>query len=132
MKIFHMIIVSICWLGTIGTIYSDTELDDPGYQNKILTIDEFETPTAYKIVITFEQENPVCFYAPQNFEETLDDTIYRALMPRTTIAPDVQTSFEIDDVDGDIELLLSGVSIDKYIGNNHIIFVIPKKMRDLF
>lgn len=132
MKIFHMILVSICWLGTVGIIYSDIELDDPGYQNKILAIDEFETPTAYKIVITFEQENPVCFYAPQNFEESLDDTMYRALMPRTMIAPDLQTSLEIEVVDGNIELLLSGVSIYKYIGQKHIIFVIHKKMRDSF
>ncbi len=132
MKIFHMVVVSICWLGTVGIVYSDIERDDPGYQNKILAIDEFETPTAYKVIITFEQENPVCFYAPKNFEESLDDTIYRALMPRTAIAPEVKTSLEIDDVDGNIELLLSGVSMYKYIGQNCIIFVIHKKMRNSF
>ena len=47
-------------------------------------------------------------------------------MPRTTVAPEVETSLELDDADNGVELLLSGVSIRKFMGQDHIIFVVKK------
>lgn len=115
-----------CLLGTFLNLYSDIESELPGYQNTIVEIGEFDTPTSYKIVMTFEQPHPICIYTPQNFEESCDDTVYRAFMPRTTIAPEVTTELDLDATSEGVELLLSGTSVRKFMGEDHVMFVVKK------
>ena len=133
----------ICLLGMFDIIASDFESEeDKGYENQILSIEEFDTPHATKIIISFEHSNPVCTYNPESFEESTDDTIYRAFMPNTGVASDVvckindgdddlsqedtSTPFDCDSSQAGVELVLYGESITKFMGKDHIVFVVKK------
>lgn len=129
----------LCLLNFFDTISSDSELEDKGYENQILAIEEFDTPSSTKIIISFEHDNPICTYHPENFQESIDDTVYRAFMPRTTVAPDVicsagnddsqdadATSFDCQSDQDGVELLFQGESIKKFVGKDHVMFVVKK------
>lgn len=128
----------ICVSGFFDIRSSDFELEDPGYKNQILAIEEFDSPNSTKIMISFENQNPICTYSPENFQESLDDTVYRAFMPRTGIASgvgdgdeddidcDQAASFDLEQTDAGVELLLYGASIRKYNGRDHVMFVVKK------
>lgn len=127
----------LCLLSFFDAKSSDHELEDQGYENQILAIEEFDTPSSTKIIISFEHENPICTYQPESFQESLDDTVYRAFMPRTTVASDViccsgnddefdSGSFDCQNDQDGVELLLQGESIKKFVGKDHVMFVVKK------
>lgn len=124
-------------LSISGLICSDIEQGAAGYENQIVAIEEFETPTATKIIVSFEHSSPVCVYSPENFQESVDDTVYRAFMPRTSVGSDVVCSIGDDDQEGEhvfdcdsddagVELVFYGESIKKIIGSHHVVFVVKK------
>lgn len=117
----------------------DFESEDKGYENQILAIEEFDSASSKKIIISFEHSDPVCTYSPENFQESIDDTVYRAFMPKTTVGPNVVCATGSDDESGEttnsfdccsddagVELLLQGESIKKFVGKDHVIFVVKK------
>lgn len=126
----------ICLLGIVARISCYDEPEDMGYENKILAIEEFDTPTSTKIMISFEHQNPICVYSPETFQESLDDTVYRAFMPKTDVASDVtccvahdegsDQAFDCDQSDAGVELILYGDSIQKFIEKDHILFIVKK------
>jgi len=132
----------ICLLGFYHqAIFSDVEPEDKGYQNQVVAVEEFDTPSSTKIIVSFEQSNPVCMYSPKTFQESLDDTTYRAVMPRTGVAPGVvcghgdtdydneqdgEHLFDCDSDEDSVEFVLHGKSIKKFIGDNHVIFIVKK------
>ncbi|MBI2352957.1 hypothetical protein HYV11_01790 [Candidatus Dependentiae bacterium] len=116
----------ILFLSLSIVAYTEIELEDQGYENTIIGIDEFDTPTSYKIVFSFLQNDPICFYTPKNYQESLDDHIYRLFMPRTYLSPNIKTSLEIEETDHGVELTLFGRFIKKWIGDKQIFFVIAK------
>ena len=127
------VLTSLCFLGTFQIVFSDFDYDDDLnqidsslYENKIIGIDEIDTFFSKKIVINFENPNPVCTYSPEGYKESIDDTIYRAFMPNTDISDDIQTSLDLYVDDFGVEIIFHGKSINKIIGQFHIIFIITK------
>ena len=116
-------IIWVCLLGVFATKTSDFDIHDPGYQNSILKIEQFKTPTSCKIIMTFDQQNPIAVYSPENFEESIDDSVYRVFMPRTTVDQEIETDLDLAQTEQGIELVLSGRLIKKHMGDKHIIFI---------
>lgn len=132
----------VCLFSIFKAISSDFDLEDKGYENQILAIEEFDNSSSTKIVISFEHSNPICAYSPENFQESIDDTVYRAFMPKTTVASNVAcsargndddeldefatNSFDCDNSDAGVELLLQGESIEKFLGQHSVVFIVKK------
>ena len=121
----------ICWLGISVMVFSYVEIDDCvsqdlGYENTIVAIQEFTTLGGCKLILTFQHDDPVCVYAPQSFSESLDNTSFRIYMPRTMVADGVSSSYDIQQSDDGIELLLTGKSLKKIMSGNVALFILEK------
>lgn len=121
-----LLFVLLSWLGTSALLYTNFLQEDPGYHNTITSINEITTGTGMKVFITFEDSDPICMYAPANFAESLDDTVYRVFMPRTCVDQDVITSLDMQEFDEGVELVLEGKSIQKFVGGDKVLFVLTK------
>ncbi|MBM17488.1 MAG: hypothetical protein CL947_00285 [Epsilonproteobacteria bacterium] len=118
-------IIAVSWLGTSAIMFA-TLYQDTGYTNTVTSIYEVHTANGSKIFMTFDQPDPICLYTPANYKESLDTTLYRAYLPHTSLADNVATSFEIEETDEGVELLLQGSSIDMFVGGTHMLFVVTK------
>lgn len=117
-------ILLICLLGRYQVMWADFESEYPGYENKITEIHELDTGSGHKYVVRFANTGPICTYAPESFAESMDDTVYRAFMPNTDIADSIETSLDIDNDETGTEIVFHGESIQKVVGNEHIIFIV--------
>lgn len=119
----------ICWLGMSVMVFSYVEIDDyndqdPGYENAIIAIQEFTGQKSCKLVLTFQNNDPVCLYTPQSFAESLNSTFYRIFIPRTRLEDGVTSSFDLHENEDGIELVLYGKSLKKIISGNIVVFQI--------
>jgi len=100
------------------------EVSEQGYHNKIVDIQEIVTPSGSNFVITCEQDEPVCNYAPETYQESLDKNIYRFFMPMTTLSEGIASDLEVQEFDGGVELVMYAKDVHKVISGNRILITV--------
>ncbi len=137
MNLFQKLMLMM-FVGGSYAVACDDAIAMAGYENQITAIKEFSTLSGTKIVISFLHPNPICTYHPGSFSESLQKDVCRVFMPRTQLVCDVnndasddvdqsldqQSSFEIVAANQDVELLLHGILVKKYVGKHSVIFVL--------
>lgn len=120
----------ICLLGTYTIMLPVEEVEFREYENQITAIDQLDTVSGQKIIVHFSHTNPICAYAPKNYEESLDDTISRNYLPKTTISDGVEIANNDDVlVDSDeegVEIVVRGKSIQKIVGEQRVFFIVKQ------
>lgn len=91
------------------------------YHNIITDIQDIQGATTYTLVITCTQLEPIAVYAPETYQESLNNQQVTIFMPNTTLAEGVE------EIPGMVEVVSSGVTIflagklkQKLIGNHKI------------
>lgn len=95
-----------------------------GYQNQIADICEISNGKNIKFVVSCQSEDPICNYAPESYEESLQNSIHRFYMPMTTVASEVSAPFDLHEDEHGVEFVIEAQSVQKIISGSKILLIV--------
>lgn len=101
------------------------------YQNQITGIQEIAGARNYTLILSCTNINPIVTYAPENFDDSQDDSIHRFLLPNTTILQDLENDLAYVRQHGtSVEIYLFGRLIFNTADDGKIVFVVLPGITD--
>lgn len=97
------------------------------YRNTIIALHQIDGHTTSTLVITTQSPDPIITYAPNSYQESLNDALYRAFMPNTIIADNIEIYPQaIRKTEHGVEILCQGKLLYKKVYDNVVMLTLAK------